>query len=173
MIDYVRLKNPIDRLVFNWVRLNFGSIRYAGYMGKLSVSVVLESDYWYCFGIGSLFPGHALKCNACRSFKSWDECKSKNIEKNCSFTEDHCYAWYSERYFDPPVDAKLDHYVKGCFTSFECKKGICQTLYPSWDKCHLECCQEDLCNKYQDSQNEDLVPRIISPPGKNWTNSSE
>ena len=28
MFDYVRLANPIERLVFDWVRLNFGSILF-------------------------------------------------------------------------------------------------------------------------------------------------
>ena len=86
------------------------------------------------------FPGYALKCYQCFSYKSWDDCKDSTIQVNCSNNQNLCGK--------ENVKAGIhDLYAKGCANSSVCIPN-CQKRNPSVKitKCEVDCCKGDLCN---------------------------
>ena len=126
------------------------------------------------FCIYFLFLGYALKCNYCLSFVGWEECR-KNYTVTCRFPKDHCgtayVKWIVALNF---TNFSAEVFIKNCTDPFFCNKKLCNVYreIPSIKKiinCEIRCCQGDLCNRYQESQNGSLVPSTKIIPGKNWT----
>ena len=119
-----------------------------------------------------LFLGYTLKCNYCGTTVGWEECR-KNRTKICRFPTDHCRTVYMKAILGNEVTTQM--FIKDCADSSECNKtNFCNAARepPSVEKiikCEVRCCQGDLCNRYQESQNGALVPSTKIIPGKNWT----
>ena len=118
------------------------------YYGIVGCGGLRDSGYLFYFCFCFFFPGYALKCYQCGSFKSWDECKSKTKEVSCSGSEDRC----------GKADVKLDSsaaaveaFAKGCTNSSNCGAKNCKSISPSMKitKCEIDCCEGDLCNGAQ------------------------
>ena len=116
-----------------------------------------------------------MKCNLCISTVSWDECKKNEKQVTCPDSEVFCFTAYVEAEHLNYSGLTYKMYSKGCANSYECTQKICrnisQSTGPLWNvsKCNLECCQSaaDLCNSYQDSHHEALVPTTTFLPGEN------
>lgn len=104
---------------------------------------------------------------------SWEEC-TKNNTVTCRFPKDHCGTGYF-KWIPATKDTiySAEAFIKNCTDSSECNKtNICNILreLPYVQKlinCEPRCCQGDLCNRYQESQNGALVPSTKIIPGKN------
>ena len=98
--------------------------------------IVGSIDLRDCF----FFPGYALKCYQCFSYKSWDDCKDSTIQVNCSNNQNLCGK-------ENVKGGILDLYAKGCANSSVCIPN-CQKRNPSVKitKCEVDCCKGDLCN---------------------------
>ena len=85
---------------------------------------------------------------------------------------DHCGTGYLKTIVN---NATMEAFIKDCADSFDCNKtNFCNRAreVPSVQKlikCEVRCCQGDLCNRYQESQNGALVQSTKIIPGKNWT----
>lgn len=105
---------------------------------------------------------------------SWDHCKKNKKQVTCPDGQDVCVTAYLEAK-DLNSGLTYELYSKGCTNSYECTQKTCrnisQSVGPKWNvrKCNFECCQSaaDLCNSYQDSHHEALVPTTTFLPGEN------
>lgn len=101
----------------------------------------------------------------------WEEC-TKNKTVTCQFPMDHCGTVYVKM---KKKSATKEVFLKNCGVSSDCNKtNFCNTVREMLPvekliKCEVRCCQEDLCNRYQESQNGAPVPSTKIIPGKNWT----
>ena len=91
------------------------------------------------------FAGYGLKCYACFSTKSWDDCTPK--EMTCPIGSDRCVKAHAE---GAVQDVSGSVYNKGCTPSSACDQGSCKPFVPfdhsTIYECELSCCNVDLCN---------------------------
>ena len=131
-----------------------------------------ESGYNIVF-VFFFFLGYALKCNDCQNAVGWEDC-AKNKTVTCQFPVDHCVTFYLKAIISD-TSTTMEMFSKDCTVPSSCNKtNFCnrareQLSVQKLIKCEIRCCQGDLCNRYQESQNGALVQSTKIIPGKNWT----
>ncbi|CAH3140018.1 unnamed protein product [Porites lobata] len=95
---------------------------------------------------------YALKCNACVSLKSWDDCKSRTVQGTCTGSQDRCVKAHVDGEASvEQLKTAVEGFVKGCATASDCSAKNCTSIDPSLKitKCKIDCCKGDLCNGAQ------------------------
>jgi len=114
---------------------------------KRSVLVLLMAIFSHLF-----IPDSALRCNVCISWVSWDDCTKSQDPLTCEPADSYCY----RHSLQADVGGyKMKTFAKGCATSDKCTQEAINRCKNSLSanqqmgfqdaKCHLECCQGDLC----------------------------
>ena len=102
------------------------------------------------FIISSAF---SLRCNACQSRESWDNCATNLTEKECTVKEARCVKYHYHMTNDKSTTQQKQLFARACVSQDQCSSSqlpACKDLEKSGTKmkitCHVSCCGEDLCN---------------------------
>ena len=87
-----------------------------------------------------LFVALALSCYNCHSSESWEDCEgTRQNVVNCTAIPTENFDVCKTYSYEANENGKqVEHYVKGCGTTEECKGTEC--------KCEVNCCNTDYCN---------------------------
>ncbi|XP_022796116.1 uncharacterized protein LOC111334595 [Stylophora pistillata] len=95
----------------------------------------------------------SLRCKACESRESWENCDKNMTTKECAVQEERCVKYDYHVTYDNTTMPQSKRFQRDCLPQAQCSSSelqACRDLEKLGMEmkvtCHVSCCAEDSCN---------------------------